>query len=70
MAHRNLCEDFIDIKILCKLELGICAEIDLEANADAEEVYVNMVEALQEFLSPSPKFYSLQQMLDRTKANR
>ena len=67
MAHRNLCEDFIDIKILCKLELGICVEIDLEADADAEEVYVNMVEALQEFLSPSPKFYSLQQLLDKQK---
>jgi hypothetical protein len=67
MAHRNLCEDFLDIKILCKLELGICAEIDLEADADAEEVYVNMVEALQEFLSPSPKFYSLQELLDKKK---
>ena len=67
MAHRNLCEDFIDIKILCKLELGICVEIDLEADADAEEVYVKMVETLQEFLSPSPKFYSLQQLLDREK---
>jgi hypothetical protein len=67
MAHRNLCEDFLDIKILCKLELGICAEIDLDADADAEEVYVNMVEALQEFLSPSPKFYSLQELLDKKK---
>lgn len=67
MAHRNLCEDFVDIKVLCKLELGICVEIDLETDADAEEVYVNMVEALQEFLSPSPRFYSLQQLLDKQK---
>ncbi len=67
MAHRNLCEDFIDIKILCNLELGICVEIDLEAGADAEGVYINIVEALQEFLSPSPKFYSLQQLLDKQK---
>ena len=67
MAHRNLCEDFIDIKILCKLELGICVEIDLNTDADAEGVYINMVEALQEFLSPSPKFYSLQQLLDKKK---
>ena len=67
MVHRNLCEDFIDIKILCNLELGICVEIDLEASADAEEVYINMVQALQEFMSPSPKFYSLQQLLDKHK---
>ena len=67
MSHRNLCEDFLDIKILCKLELGICAEIDLEADADAEEIYVTMVEALHEFFSPSPKFYSLQELFDRKK---
>lgn len=67
MSHRNLCEDFIDIKVLCKLELGICVEIDLEKDADAEEVYVAIVEALQEFLSPSPKFYSLKELLDRNK---
>jgi hypothetical protein len=68
MAHRNLCEDFIDIRVLCKLELGICAEIDLATDADAEDVYIKMVEALQEFLSPSPRFYSLQQLLDRQKS--
>jgi hypothetical protein len=67
MSHRNLCEDFLDIKVLCKLDLGICAEIDLEPDADAEEVYVAMVEALQEFLSPSPKFYSLQELLDKKR---
>ena len=67
MAHRNLCEDFLDIKVLCKLELGICAEIDLASGADAEDVYIKMVEALREYLSPSPKFYSLQQLLDRQK---
>lgn len=67
LAHRNLCEDFLDIKILCKLELGICVEIDLEVNADAEEVYINMVEALKEFFSPSPRFYSLQQLLDKNR---
>ena len=67
MAHRNLCEDFIDIQILCKLELGICAEIDLVTGADAEAVYISIVEALQEYFSPAPKFYSLQQLLDRGK---
>jgi len=67
MAHRNLCEDFVDIKILCKLEIGLCAEIELEPDADVEEVYLKIVEVLREFFSPSPKFYSLQQLLEKQR---
>src|SRR6185312_9040391 len=38
MSHRNLCEDFIDIKILCKLKTGMCADIELQPDANAEDV--------------------------------
>ena len=65
LSHRNLCEDFIDIRIVCPLELGLCAEIELEADVDPKEVYLEMVSALRDFFSPSPRFYSLQQLLDR-----
>ena len=67
MAHRNLCEDFVDIYILCKQETGVCADIELEDNADAEKVYLTMVEKLRQFFSPSPQFYTLQQLLDKQK---
>lgn len=65
MAHRNLCEDFIDIHILCKQEIGVCAEIDLETNADVEQVYISIVEKLRSFFSPAPQFYTLQQLLEK-----
>lgn len=68
MAHRNLCEDFIDIHILCRLDIGLCADIELTGEADAEETYFKMVEALQEYFSPSPKFYSLQQLLEKGRS--
>lgn len=67
MAHRNLCEDFVDIHVLCSLDIGLCVDIELLQDADAEEVYFKMVEALQEYFSPSPVFYSLQQLLDKGK---
>ena len=67
MTHRNLCEDFIDIYFLCKQETGVCADIELEENADAEDIYITVVEKLQQFFSPSPQFYTLQQLLDRQK---
>jgi uncharacterized protein YegP (UPF0339 family) len=67
MSHRNLCEDFADIYILCKLKTGVCADIELEQGADAERAYLSIVEKLREFFSPSPQFYTLQQMLDQDK---
>ena len=67
MSHRNLCEDFADIFILCKQEIGVCADIELEEGTDVEKIYLTVVETLREFFSPAPKFYTLQQLLDRNK---
>ena len=64
---RNLCEDFVDIFVLCKLNIGVCADIELELNADAETVYETMILALQNFFSPSPKFYKLKDLLGEPK---
>jgi hypothetical protein len=65
MSQRNFCEDFVDIYILCSFDIGVCADIELENGADAEEVYKNIIVRLQEFFSPSPKFYTLQELLDK-----
>ncbi|HTN06766.1 hypothetical protein [Agriterribacter sp.] len=68
MSHRNLCEDFIDIYFLCKQETGVCADIELEDTADAEKVYVEVVEKLRTFFSPGPQFYTLPQLLEKQKS--
>src|SRR5450432_474297 len=67
LSHRNLCEDFIDISVLCPLNIGICADIGLTTNASAEDVYINIVKVLEKFFSQAPKFYTLQQLLDKNK---
>jgi hypothetical protein len=67
MAHRNLCEDFVDIFILCKSETGICANIELEEGANPENVYVAIANQLSEFFSPAPRFYTLSQLLEKGK---
>lgn len=68
MSHRNLCEDFFDITILCKQRIGICAEIELHADADPEKVFVKVIERLREFLSPAPKFYRLKQLREKGRS--
>jgi predicted GIY-YIG superfamily endonuclease len=65
MAHRNFCEDFVDVYILCKLEMGVCADIELEADADADKVYLEIAQQVRAFLSPAPQFYTLPQLLDK-----
>ena len=68
MAHRNLCEDFEDIYILCPMETGVCATIELEENANAENVYIAIANKLRDFFSPAPVFYTLLQLLEKGKA--
>ena len=67
--NRNLCEDFdfSDIHILCKQPVGAEATVELETNADPEQVYLKLIHALREFFTPTPTFYSLQQLINKGK---
>ena len=49
------------------MEIGVCAEIELQPDADPEEVYLTMMEKLRDFFSPSPQFYTLSQLLEKKK---
>ncbi len=35
--------------IMCKLEVGVCADIELDADADADKVYLAIAQALRGF---------------------
>lgn len=67
MAHRNFCEDFLNIKVLCHEPIGICADIEIKEGADPEKIYLAVIDAVQDFLSPLPKFYSLETLLVERK---
>jgi len=64
-AHRNLCEDLADVVVLGKLPLGVYAIVELNTAADVAQVYLDMMTALGNFLSPSPHFFTLQEILDK-----
>jgi hypothetical protein len=67
-SYRNLCEDVNDIVVLGKEEIGLCSDIELEADADAEDVLVDIYVKLQSFLSPHLTFYTLKELLDKGKS--
>lgn len=67
-SYRNLCEDHYDIVLLGEEEIGLCADIQLETDADVEDVLVDIYVRIQAFLSPRLRFYTLQELLDQGKS--
>lgn len=67
-AHRNLCEDFKAITILCPLEIGVCADIEINVAADAAAVYEAIITALRAYIAPELQFYTLTELLDKGRA--
>lgn len=66
--HRNLCEDFLDIIVLQDEQIGFCADLELDPNANPDEVLEAVYEAIENTLSPRLNFYSLKEMLEKGKS--
>ncbi len=65
--NRNLCEDFYRLSALKVEEIAVCADIELDNNADIEKIQAQIYHSIDKFLSPSVKFYTIQEMLDMCK---
>ena len=64
-TNRNLCEDFVDFKEVDIQLFQLCAELELAPDADVTKVNAELRSQVQQYLSPSVKFYTLSQMLTR-----
>ncbi|MFD2567832.1 hypothetical protein [Pseudotenacibaculum haliotis] len=65
-ANRNLCEDLVEIKEVEEQPISICANIEIEPEANEEEVHANVLFELHNYLSPTVSFHSLKEMLSRS----
>ncbi len=63
--NRNLCEDLVNINEVELFDVAICASIEVENEADEELIHAKILLAIQDYFSPSVRFYSIQEMLDR-----
>jgi hypothetical protein len=63
-SYRNLCEDFLPVQVLADEPVSLCAEIEIDANAQPDDVLLAIFERLQEFFSPAVQFYTLRELLD------
>lgn len=61
--NRNLCEDLVVIQKVETQAVSVCANIEVEKEANEEEVYANVLFEINNYFSPFPQFYSIKEML-------
>jgi hypothetical protein len=66
--HRNLCEDFTDIKILEPINFGVCVDVEIRIDYDPKVVYSKIIMALKNAIQPEINYYTLNELLDKGKA--
>lgn len=62
--NRNFTEDFLCTEVVEKIDIGICADIDLETGVDLVKVATQIRIAIDKIISPKINFYTLSQMVN------
>lgn len=65
LQHRNLCEDFYAVVPMDLQEIAIEVDIEVAAGTDLQATEVAIYRAVQDYLDPPMRFYTLSEMLDK-----
>lgn len=65
--YRNIGEDIVTVTILKPAEIGVCVEIEVLPEFSAETVYINVYNAIKNYIQPSIRYYTLEELLDKGK---
>ncbi len=68
--NRNLTEDWMCIETVTNVDIGVCADIELDNKADAEEILAKIQQTIDNLLNPPIRFYTLNQLLDEGMSPR
>jgi hypothetical protein len=63
--NRNLCENLISVEAVETFNVQVCANITLHPDADEEYVDVLIYKAIEDYLCPPVKTYTLENMFDK-----
>lgn len=61
--NRNLCEDYLCLEIVDKVEIAVCADIEIETGTDAVEVMSLIQSTIDGIINPKINFYTLAQLV-------
>jgi len=64
-ANRNLCEDLNSITTVPEQKVAFCSAIELESDADPAVTWSKIIFAIEQYLHPSVRFSSLEQMMGK-----
>lgn len=62
-AHRNLCEDLVNIETVPEQKIMVCADIIVKPEVKTEEVYAEILFQIHQYFSPGIGRYTLEEML-------
>ncbi len=63
-AHRNLCEEVLSVETVSAEHVAVCADFEVRGDADIEDVQARVMYAIEEYLNPPVRYYTLKEMLD------
>ena len=63
-AHRNLSEDYCNIKVVGVEEVAVCADIEVKPDADIEWVQARIWFEIEQYFNPPIPFHTLQELMD------
>lgn len=63
--NRNLCEDLVDVSKVETHPISVCASIEVYPEVDEEFVHAKVLRAIDNYFSPSVRFYSLKEMFEK-----
>lgn len=66
--HRNLDEDYCLVKTVGIEEVAVCADVEVTADADIEEVQARIWFEIENYFNPPVPFHTLQELLDGGEA--
>ncbi len=64
-AYRNLCEDFSEVDVVKPFEVHLCAALEIDEDGNPHTIMAELLYRVQEFLTPMPRFFALEEMLLR-----
>jgi hypothetical protein len=68
LAHRNLCEDLVDICELTVEEIAVCADVEAAPGADLEALLAEIFYRIDQHVSPRIRFHSIDELRARGRA--
>lgn len=61
--HRNLCEDLADVAIVDEHKVCVCMDMEVKPDANAPEIYTEILYRISQYLSPVVRQYGLNEVL-------